>query len=241
MRKALYSLIRDDDENGLAASIYDGIVILAVIASVIPLMVKSTTPLFDMIDKIAVIVFIADYIFRLLTADYKLKRGPASFILYPFTPMAIIDLLAILPSFSAMWRGLKILRTLRFLKMARYSKSLRIILAVVKSQKRPLIAVCILASAYIFVSALVMFNVEPDTFGTFFDALYWSTVSLTTVGYGDLYPMSAIGRLVAMVSSLIGIAVIALPAGIITAGYMAELRKDDEDLLLPTESEKDVG
>lgn len=240
MRSSLYNLIRDDDENNLASSIYDGIVILAVIASIIPLMTKGSTPLYDTIDKIAVCVFIADYIFRFITADYKLGRGAASFVLYPFTPMAIIDLLAILPSFAVLWRGLKILRTLRFLKMARYSKSLRIILEVVKSQKRPLIAVCILASAYIFVSALFMFNVEPDTFNTFFDALYWSTVSLTTVGYGDLYPVSAIGRFVAMASSLIGIAVIALPAGIITAGYMAELRKDDEDLLLPTENKKDI-
>ncbi|MBR1897191.1 MAG: two pore domain potassium channel family protein, partial [Pyramidobacter sp.] len=61
---------------------------------------------------------------------------------------------------------------------------------------------------------------------TFFDAIYWATVSLTTVGYGDLYPITTVGRLVAMISSLFGIAIVALPAGIITAGYMEELQKD---------------
>ena len=74
-------------------------------------------------------------------------------------------------------------------------------------------------------SSMILFNVEPESFGTFFDAVYWATVSLTTVGYGDIYPVTAVGRAVTMVSSIFGIAVVALPAGIITAGYMSELNK----------------
>ena len=77
-------------------------------------------------------------------------------------------------------------------------------------------------------TAIVVFNVEPDTFGTFFDALYWATVSLTTVGYGDIYPVSTIGRLLAMVSSIFGIAIVALPAGIITAGYMSAIGEPEQ-------------
>ena len=68
---------------------------------------------------------------------------------------------------------------------------------------------------------------EPaDNFPTFFDALYWATTALTTVGYGDIYPATQIGRFISMVSSLLGIAVIAMPAGIVTAGFMEELNKD---------------
>lgn len=74
-----------------------------------------------------------------------------------------------------------------------------------------------------YISALVVFNVEPDSFNSFFDAIYWATVSLTTMGYGDIYPVTEIGRVVTMISSLFGIAIVALPAGIITAGYMDEL------------------
>jgi voltage-gated potassium channel len=80
-----------------------------------------------------------------------------------------------------------------------------------------------LAGAYILISALVIFNVEPESFETFFDAIYWATVSLTTVGYGDIYPVTTVGRVVTMLSSILGIAIIALPAGIITAGYMKEI------------------
>ena len=83
-----------------------------------------------------------------------------------------------------------------------------------------------LALAYIIISALVIFNVEPDTFDNFFDAVYWATVSLTTMGYGDIYPVTAAGRIITMLSSLFGIAIVALPAGIVTAGYMEEIEKE---------------
>ena len=76
-------------------------------------------------------------------------------------------------------------------------------------------------------SALVIFNVEPDSFSSFFDAVYWATVSLTTVGYGDIYPVSVFGRIITMLSSILGIAIVALPAGIITAGYMTEIQKEE--------------
>ena len=99
---------------------------------------------------------------------------------------------------------------------------------VIKTSKDALLAVCGLAVAYIFVSALVIFNVEADSFGTFFDAIYWATVSLTTVGYGDIYPVTTAGRIITMISSLFGIAVVALPAGIITAGYMEIISKEGE-------------
>lgn len=85
-----------------------------------------------------------------------------------------------------------------------------------------------LTLGYILFAALVIFNVEPDSFDSFFDAVYWATVSLTTVGYGDIYPVSAVGRFVTMISSVFGIAIVALPAGIITAGYMKEIEEDEE-------------
>ena len=82
-----------------------------------------------------------------------------------------------------------------------------------------------MAVAYILISALVIYNVEPESFETFFDAIYWATISLTTVGYGDIYPITTIGRIVTMISSAFGIAIIALPSGVITAGYLDEINK----------------
>ena len=104
-----------------------------------------------------------------------------------------------------------------------------IIISVIKKSKEALFAVCTLAVGYILISALIVFNVEGETFGTFFDAVYWATVSLTTVGYGDIYPVSTAGRIVTIISSMFGIAIVALPAGIITAGYMEELTSAEED------------
>jgi len=98
-----------------------------------------------------------------------------------------------------------------------------------KKEKQALSAVATLAIAYIIISALVIFNVEPDTFDSFFDAVYWTTVSLTTVGYGDIYPTSTVGRIVTMVSSVFGIAIIALPSGIITGGYLNDINKNNDE------------
>lgn len=78
------------------------------------------------------------------------------------------------------------------------------------------------------ISALIIFNVEPDTFDTFFDAVYWATVSLTTVGYGDIYPVTVVGRTIAMLSSFFGIAIVALPAGVVTAEYMNSFKENEE-------------
>ena len=123
---------------------------------------------------------------------------------------------------------IRAMRVFRIFKAMRYSKSFIIIGNVLKKSKDSLIAVCVLAFGYILISALIIYNVEPDTFDTFFDALYWATVSLTTVGYGDIYPVSIMGRIITMVSSIFGIAIVALPAGIITAGYMTEIDKEND-------------
>lgn len=115
-----------------------------------------------------------------------------------------------------------ILRLFRFVKK---SKSFSVITEVIRRERSVLGVVCLIAIGYIFLTALIVFNVEPDTFDSFFDAIYWVCVSLTTVGYGDLYPISTLGRAIAMLSSLVGIAIIALPAGIITGGYIDVMRE----------------
>ncbi len=236
MRKRLYSIVEPTDNNNTLSSVYDFIMMTTIIVSIIPLAFKETNIVFQWIDYITVGIFILDYLLRLITADYKLKKSVVSFFVYPITPMAIIDLVSILPSITVlnsgfrllkMFRLLRTLKVLRAFKFLRYSKSFDIIASVFKKQKKVLSAVATMAVAYVLVSALVIYNVEPESFGTFFDAIYWATISLTTVGYGDIYPVSTIGRIVTMISSVFGIAIIALPSGVITAGYLAEINKDE--------------
>ena len=100
-----------------------------------------------------------------------------------------------------------------------------VIANVVRKVKNQLLAVLILIIVYIFVAAMLVFQLEPNLFKTFFDALYWATISITTIGYGDIYPVTPVGRFITMISALVGMAVIALPTSIITAAYMAEITK----------------
>ena len=240
MRARIFEIIEKSKDGDQISAYYDFFMLFIIIASLIPLAFKEETTGFIVIDKICVCIFVVDYILRWMTADYKFESSSVlSFVRYPFSFMAIIDLLSILPSLSIISRSFKMLRLLRMFramrvfrifKAMRYSKNVYIILEVLKKTKRSLIAVCILAGGYILIAALVIFNVEPDTFDNFFEAVYWATVSLTTVGYGDIYPTSSIGRIFTMLSSFFGIAIVALPAGIITAGYMKELEDDNNDL-----------
>ena len=238
MRKKIFDIIEVAGEDNKASQIYDTLMMAVIIISLVPLAFKSTYFAFQIIDIVSTALFIVDYLLRWGTADYKLDtKNPTAFVIYPFTPMAIIDLIVILSALPILSSGFKIMkairlvrtmRVLRTMKFIRYSKSLIIILNVLRKEKKSLSAVATLAVVYILISALVIFNVEPDSFGNFFDAVYWATVSLTTVGYGDIYPTSNLGRVVTMVSSMFGIAIIALPAGIITGGYLNEINDAKE-------------
>lgn len=238
MRKRIYEIIEVSQDNDKLSAIYDVVMLIAIIISIVPLAFKKSYTFFYYTDLITTILFIIDYILRWITADYKLKdKSALSYVKYPFTPWAIIDLVSILPTLTVLNSGFKLLRLFRVIrtfrvfrvfKAFRYSKSVMIIAKVIRNSRDPLLAVCSLAICYILISALVIFNVEGDSFATFFDAIYWATVSLTTVGYGDIYPVTTAGRVITMISSIFGIAIVALPAGIITAGYMEALNDKEE-------------
>lgn len=233
MRKRIYEIIEKASEGDTISKIYDYFIIFTIVISVLPLCFTTQNQTLVIIDKITAGIFIIDYILRIMTADFSSKRkGAWSFLLYPFRPMAIIDLLSILPSVTNLnyafrvFRVLRLLKALRVFKFFRYSKNIRIITNVLVKKKDALLTVGMMALSYIFVTALIIFQVEPATFDNFFQAIYWATVSLTTVGYGDIYPTSVIGQVISMVSSFLGIAIVALPSGIIISGYQDEVESD---------------
>ena len=233
-RKQLFDVI-ETESSSLMSHLYDWLMLVFIILSLIPLAFREETTLFIWFDTISVSVFIVDYLLRWFTADYKLperKRWQA-FLLYPFTPLAIIDLLSIIPSFTFFSRAFKLFRITRLFKILRvfrflrYSRNMRILFKVLRKERRILFTVFLIAVGYIVTTALIMFNLEDsDMFESFFDALYWATTTLTTVGYGDIYPETDIGRIISMFSAIFGVAVIALPSGVITASYLDELREE---------------
>ena len=211
LRRKIYEVIEVADKDDRDSLIYDRFMLVCIAASIVPLCFKETNSLFVWLDRATVTVFIVDYLLRWWTADLKYEKSGKW------------------ASGFKLFRLFRLNKALKALKFLRYSHSFELILNVIKREKRALAAVCVLAGGYIALSALIMFQVEPDSFDTFFDAIYWAVVTLTTVGYGDIYPTSEIGRIVSMMSSFMGIAIVALPTGIITAGYMRELSREKWD------------
>ncbi len=234
IRQKIYDIVELKEVNSLASRLYNQFMLVLVVISMLPLAFKEDYEIFAITDVVVVSVFIVDYLLNWLTADIRFgQRGIWPFIRYPFSLPGIVDMLSILPALAfihdgfrllRITRGLRILRMLAVFKMVHHSQNMVLVVRTLKESRDSLLAVGYLAVGYILVSSLIIFNVEPQTFPTFFDALYWATVSLTTVGYGDIYPVSTIGRCVTMFSSLLGIALIALPAGIVTAGYLNALQ-----------------
>lgn len=238
MRKRIYDIIEKGHDGGIASVVYEMVMLVAIIASIVPLMFAEETTFFRVVELVTVSFFILDYVLRWITADYRLGKKGWSFVLYPFTGWAIIDLLSILPGFQILWNGFKLfrvarlLRILRVFKLFRYSEKIQVLGKAIRKEQGVLLTVLGISVFYVFLTALIMFNAEPHfnaetgkaTFETFFDALYWATVTLTTVGYGDVVPVTSIGRFVSMLSSVFGVAIIALPSGVITASYLEELK-----------------
>ncbi len=235
MRKRIFEIIERAEGNDVASKVYDIIMLIVIFVSLIPLTIKTQTPLLVVIDYICAFIFIFDYTLRWLTADFKISKK-YSFLRYPFTPFAIIDLLAILPTFTGLspafrvFKVLRVFRAMRVFKTLRYSKNFIMVSKVIRKNASMLLSLFACAIFYIFVSALFIFSIEPQCFDDFFEALYWATTALTTVGYGDVYPLTNGGRIISMLSSFFGIAMVALPSGVITAGFIEEIKINNENM-----------
>ncbi len=231
IKKRTYEVIEVSSIGDASSRAYDVLMTTTVIVGLVPLTLKTDNFYTTVIEIMTAVILFIDYCARVYTADYKMGyKSFKAYIAYIFTPLAIFDLLSIIPVIYLIFpiaslRLLKLFRIFRVLKLIRYSKTMVVIANVVRKVKKQLIAVLILITIYIFVSAMLIFQLEPNLFESFFDALYWATISITTIGYGDIYPITDIGRFITMISALMGVAVIALPSGMITAAYMNEISK----------------
>ncbi len=231
-KRRVYEVIEVSSIGDASSRAYDVLMTTAVIVGMIPLTLKKDNTYTIIIEIVTCIIFLIDYFARVYTADYKMGyKSIKAYIAHVFTPLAIFDLLSILPILyvflpvSSSIGLFRLFRIFRILKLVRYSKTMIVIANVLRKAKTQLMAVLILIIIYIFVSAMLIFQLEPNLFENFFDALYWATISITTIGYGDIYPTTDVGRLITMISALVGVAVIALPSGMITAAYISEISK----------------
>ena len=161
-RKRLYEVVQVGKQGDNVSQAYDILMIVAIFVSIFPLMFVEDNLVFHYMEHVTAIIFIMDYLFRWMTADYKLGKGGLSFLIYPFTPWAIIDLLSILPAFTMLSKGFKLLRMarllriLRLLKIIRYAQNIQVLMRVIMKEKRVLLTVLGISVFYVFLTALVM-------------------------------------------------------------------------------------
>lgn len=253
-KKRVFTIIEKGKEGDKSSLIFDWSIIILILLNILALVIESDKNLsinlryfLKCFEAISIIVFSIEYLLRLWTSDLKMGKSTKikSMIAYIKSPMALIDLLAIFPFYLPMLipfdlRALRILRTVRILrlfKVNRYSAALKTLGKVIQKSKAELITTLFLTLLMLFISGVLMYYVEgtaqPKSFPNILSSLWWALSTLTTVGYGDVYPITDFGKLLAGFISLLGIGVVALPTGIISSGFMDEINNAKKDSKCP--------
>ncbi|EKU93112.1 Ion transport protein [Alloiococcus otitis] len=235
MREKIFQIISVQDSDSLASKAYNTVNIFLILISLLPLMFKSQDPLLQFIDNLVLVFFIVEYFLHFITADIKYDDLPKhqAFLRYPVSFFGIVDLLSILPMMEFVSSSFRLLRLFRLVQSARvfrvfkifrYSNSIDILIKAIIRQKDSLQLVLWTAVLYLLITSLLIFNIEPESFPSFMDALFWSAGALTSATFGDYFPSSPQGQLIGILSFMVGVLIIALPSSIITAGYVDELK-----------------
>ena len=251
MRQRCYQLMEGHLATSKAGRWINGVIIGLIVLNVIIVIIESLPGyherylhFFFYFELFSVVVFTFEYLIRLWSCveNPKYSRAPRGLrkgrevkgrIRYMLTPMALIDLIVIVPFYLALFisidlRYLRLLRLLRLLKLTHYIRSLDIFIKVLKAEFASLASAIFAILVLVVVAACAVFAIEhsaqPEVFKTVLDAIWWAVVTLTTVGYGDITPITAGGKLLAMLIMLMGIATVALPAGMLAARFSEELQ-----------------
>ncbi len=245
IRKRTWEIVEVAGPNDVSSRVFDIFILTLIFLNVAAVIVESVESLeqrfhlaFEIFEIFSVIVFTLEYLARLWSCVEnpryaKRVRGRLRFI---FQPLSLIDLLSVLPfylSFVAIdlrvIRMLRLLRIFRLAKLTRYASSIRLFGRIFRDKKEELLLTCMLMlGLIIIVSSLMYFaehDAQPDKFPDIPSAMWWSVVTLTTVGYGDIYPVTTLGKIFAGISAILGIGMFALPTGILGASFVEEIQK----------------
>lgn len=248
LKRVVFDILEGGQSGHRAGRIADGFLVVLIVLNVTAIVLESVKslhdawgPVFRGFEIFSVIVFTLEYVLRVWTADLKypaLKSGLKARLKYMLTPMALIDLLAVLPFYLPFvvrldlrfLRILRLTRLLRLLKIQRYSKSLKLITQVVREKKEELIVTMFVTFILLVFASTLMFymesEVQPDKFPNIIGTFWWAIATLTTIGYGDIYPVTGWGRVLSGLIAILGIGLVALPTGILGSGFIEKLNKE---------------
>ena len=249
LKTILYEILEVSDSTNFY-SLADDVIITSLIFLNLTAFIASTSPtfslgyqlVFEYIEIITSLVFTLEYVLRMwvCTLDSKYSHPILGRLKYALTPLSLIDLISILPFYLLLLFPklsfvyiISILRLLRLIKITRYSESVRTLGSVLYAKKEELLATAFAVFILlIFASSLMYFvesSAQPQSFGSIPDAMWWGVVTLTTVGYGDIYPITPIGRFLGSILAFLGIGIFALPAGIISSGFAEEVQRRKQE------------
>lgn len=247
MKKRIFEIIEKAEDGDKLSKVFDYTILLLIILTVIAIIMESYHNLsitykkeFEIFEIISVTVFTVEYLLRVWTADFKYDNYSKLIARIKFIVsfMALIDLFAILPFYLPMifpfdlrfLRIVRLTRLFRIFKLNRYSKALNLIVKVFKEKKEELFATVFIMLFIIMISSTLIYyieyDVQPEAFPNIVASFWWSIATLTTVGYGDIYPITALGKVLASVIAISGIGLVALPTGILSSGFMEEINSD---------------
>jgi voltage-gated potassium channel len=248
LKKTVYEIIEEAAPGNRASEIFDVFLITLIALNVVALIVGTVEEIhrispgaFQLFEITSVGIFTVEYLLRLWTCteNPSYAQPLKGRLKYLVSPLALIDLLAVLPVYLVFFvnlrgldlRFLRVMRLLaRIVRLSRYFSSLRTLGKVVHTRRGELAAVVsVLFLLLVMASSLMFFaehQAQPEEFASIPRAMWWSIITLTTVGYGDVFPVTAAGRLLAGVIAIVGIGLFALPAGILGSGFMEELDRE---------------
>ena len=244
LRHYVYSVLEEHD-GGFFGKLINALLIIFIITNVLVVIFESEKEFASkfhsaliIFEYISLFIFGLEYILRVWIApENPESTHKSSFkkrLYYIFTPMAIIDLIAILPLllgffFDGNLLILRIIRLIRGFKITRYSHSMTLLIEVLKRESPTLFSTFFILGTLIILAAtgihLVEGDQQPEEFGSIPRALWWATVTLTTIGYGDIVPITTLGKIFGGVIAVLGISMAALPAGILASGFSTELNR----------------
>lgn len=249
LKRRIFNLLQPGEQESKYEKIFDVFIISLIILNVIMVIADTfslpdyVSRVFNKIEVFSIIVFTAEYLLRLWTAGllYPNVSAPRACIQYIFSFMAIIDLLAILPFYLPfvfpidlrVLRTLRIVRLFRLFKVNRYTNSLSLIAKVFKNKASQLISSVFVVGLLMVISSVLMYSIEnpvqPNVFKNAFSGLWWAVATFTTVGYGDIYPVTGAGKVLSAVIAMLGIGLVAVPTGIISAGFIENISEEEAE------------